>query len=72
MEVLTTVQDMDLYANSNRTCEYRCKGLCRCDYVTETDDGPMNHDCASVWHPRQYSIPRPYDIRPSRRRQHDR
>ena len=25
MEVLTTVQDMDLYANSNRTCEYRCK-----------------------------------------------
>lgn len=71
MEVLTTVQNMDLYANSNRTCEYSCKGLCRCGYVTETVVDPMNYDCTSMWRPRRYSVPEAKDFQPSRR-QHDR
>jgi hypothetical protein len=57
MEVLTTVQNMDLYANSNRICEYYCNDLCHCDYVTETVVGPLNRGCTSMWPPRRLFNP---------------
>ena len=62
MEVRITVQNMDLYAKSNRSCEYRCKGLSRCDYATETYDGPMNRGCGFMWRPRRYSVPEAKDF----------